>query len=103
MSEQVLHTFSIQSFIHAGDALRLGAGCDITVTSATKSSGTYLMSFTLSALTAEQRNSLTLNGESVSLLGPDMISQIELGGYLAASGCFSPVTVGARFVFLSSD
>ena len=79
----------------AGDALRLGAGCAITVTSASKASGTWQMSFTLGALTEPQRDALLLGGQSVNLLDSDMIAQIEVGGYLAAEECFSPVTVGA--------
>jgi hypothetical protein len=54
------------------------------------------MSFTLGALTREQRENLALNGQSVSFFMDDIADQIELGGTLEAGECFNPISVGTK-------
>jgi hypothetical protein len=87
--------------VTTGDSLQLGVACNITVTDAAISGDTYTMTFTLAAMTTEQRNLLAINGESVSLLEDAMVDQIQVGGVLQAGDCFSPISVGAPPLALS--
>jgi hypothetical protein len=89
------------TWLRVGDSIQLTGACAINVTSAVLEDGVYVMSFTLGALTSEQRETLALNGQSVSLVLDDMADQIEVGGTLDATECFSPISISATLIILS--